>query len=319
MAAISPTQSNAQAALAAFLGQVLPGTPGVIPTIFAGTIAGALLTVSSIIMGTIGLGSPLLGAAAGTVILSQASGPAGGIGVYNLSVSQVAANSITMATGVSIIAGQQNRSAEPANPFFAVITPIRFDRFSTNVDASQDVKFTGSITGNVLTVSAIETGEILLGAMVTGQGIAFGTTITGFLTGTGGTGTYQVSQSQTVAVDTLSAGWKTLTQNAQITIQIDFHSSDTTAGDFAQTVSTALRDPYGVDFFAGLAAPLNGVVPLIADDPVQRPFINAENQYEWRWSLDCKLEMNQTIIVPQTYADSADVTLVDVLAVYPLS
>jgi hypothetical protein len=319
MPMISPTQSNAQAALSSFLSQVLPGVAGAQPAVFSGTISGSLLTVSEMFTGAISSYAPLLGAAPGSIILSQASGSSGGIGTYNISVSQIASNSKTMATGVSIIAGQQNRAMEPVNPFFVVMTPIRFDRFATNVDYSDDVKFVGSIASNVLTVTHVDTGVLTPGATVFGANVVAGTTIIYQMTGApiGGIGTYQVSKSQTILSETLSAGWKTLTQDAQITIQIDFHSSDTTAGDFAQTVSTALRDAYGVDFFASLAIPLNGVVPLYADDPVQRPFVNAENQFEWRWSLDCRLEVIQTIRVPEQYSDSATVTLVDVPAIFP--
>lgn len=59
--------------------------------------------------------------------------------------------------------------------------------------------FTGSISLTTLTVTAIPAGNIALGQYVTGSGVAAGTQIVKFLTGAGGTGTYQVSTSQTVA------------------------------------------------------------------------------------------------------------------------
>ena len=80
---------------------------------------------------------------------------------------------------------------------------------------------------------------------------------------------------------------------------------------------TALRDEFGVAFFAALAPPLNGVVPLYADDPRQTPFINSEQQYEWRWVIEVCLQVDQTVTVPQTYSDSATVDVVDVSAAYP--
>lgn len=322
MATISPTQSNVQAALAAFLSAVLPGTAGTSAAVFVGSIVGKTLTVSRMIVGTILPGCPVLGAAPGTTVVSQISGPIGGAGVYAVSQSQTAGNPPTGATfssGVSIIAGQPNRAVEPANPYFAVITPPRFTRAATNVDSMQDVKFSGSIAGTVMTVSAIAVGEIEVGAAVFGSGVAAGTSVVALGTGTGGIGTYVVAPSQNLAGETLSAGWKTLTQTAIADVEIDFHSPDTLAGDFAQIVSTAIRDEFGVDFFAGLAAPLNGVVPLYADDPHQVPFINAENQYEWRWILEAKVEVDQSIRVPQQFADAVDLTLVDVPAVYPLA
>ena len=63
--------------------------------------------------------------------------------------------------------------------------------------------FTGSISGNVLTVTGITQGALALGQTLSGTGIANGTTITAFGTGAGGNvndnGTYTVSISQTVS------------------------------------------------------------------------------------------------------------------------
>jgi hypothetical protein len=69
--------------------------------------------------------------------------------------------------------------------------------------------FTGSITGNILTVTAIASGAIAQGQTLSGTGITAGTKITQFLTGAGGnineTGTYQVNISQSVASTTITA------------------------------------------------------------------------------------------------------------------
>lgn len=55
--------------------------------------------------------------------------------------------------------------------------------------------FTGSITLDTLTVTAIPAGDIALGQYVTGSGVTAGTKVIDFLTGSGGIGTYQVNQS----------------------------------------------------------------------------------------------------------------------------
>ncbi len=65
--------------------------------------------------------------------------------------------------------------------------------------------FIGSITGNVLTVTSLATGALSVGMLVTGAGIATGTTITSLDTGRGGNttaalGTYRVNVSQTSGV-----------------------------------------------------------------------------------------------------------------------
>ena len=69
--------------------------------------------------------------------------------------------------------------------------------------------FTGSISGNVLTVTGIASGAIAQGQTLSGTGITAGTKITQFLTGAGGNinevGTYQVNISQTVASTSIMA------------------------------------------------------------------------------------------------------------------
>lgn len=58
---------------------------------------------------------------------------------------------------------------------------------------------TGSISSTTLTVSAVTSGVIGLGSIISGTGVTAGTYISAFGTGTGGTGTYTVSASQTVS------------------------------------------------------------------------------------------------------------------------
>jgi hypothetical protein len=69
--------------------------------------------------------------------------------------------------------------------------------------------FTGSITGNILTVTGIASGAIAQGQTLKGTGILAGTKITQFLTGAGGNvnevGTYMLNNSQTVASTTITA------------------------------------------------------------------------------------------------------------------
>jgi hypothetical protein len=58
--------------------------------------------------------------------------------------------------------------------------------------------FTGSISGTTLTVSAISAGYLGVGSVIAGSGVTGGTTITAFVSGLGGAGTYTVSVSQTI-------------------------------------------------------------------------------------------------------------------------
>jgi hypothetical protein len=65
---------------------------------------------------------------------------------------------------------------------------------------------TGSISGNVFTDATHLSGSFAIGQTLVGIGVATGTTITGFLTGTGSNngGTYTVSIPQTVTSTTIS-------------------------------------------------------------------------------------------------------------------
>lgn len=65
--------------------------------------------------------------------------------------------------------------------------------------------FTGSISTTTLTVTAMISGTIAVGQMVTGTGVAVGTIITALGTGTGGTGTYTVGISQTASSTTMTS------------------------------------------------------------------------------------------------------------------
>ena len=62
---------------------------------------------------------------------------------------------------------------------------------------------TASISGTTLTVSAVSSGTLYLGQTIQGVGVSANTMITAFGTGTGGTGTYTVSTSQTVSSETM--------------------------------------------------------------------------------------------------------------------
>lgn len=64
---------------------------------------------------------------------------------------------------------------------------------------ARQVQVTGSISTTTLTVTAVTSGVLAVGQLITGANIAPGTYITALGTGTGGTGTYTVSVSQTAA------------------------------------------------------------------------------------------------------------------------
>lgn len=63
---------------------------------------------------------------------------------------------------------------------------------------SSNAVVTGTIAGTVLTVSAVTSGTLAVGQFITGTGIAAGTYIASLGSGTGGTGTYNLNQANTV-------------------------------------------------------------------------------------------------------------------------
>lgn len=75
---------------------------------------------------------------------------------------------------------------------------------NTNVYAPS-ASVTGSIATTVLTVTAVGSGTLVPGQVISGTGVTVGTYITSLGTGTGGTGTYNVSASQTASSTTITA------------------------------------------------------------------------------------------------------------------
>lgn len=69
---------------------------------------------------------------------------------------------------------------------------------------------TGSISTTTLTITAVASGALAVGSVISGTGVTVGTTITAFGSGTGGAGTYTVSASQTVSSTTITSGTLTV-------------------------------------------------------------------------------------------------------------
>lgn len=72
-------------------------------------------------------------------------------------------------------------------------------RYTWFISAPSSAIFTGSISTTTLTVTSVQSGTIAVGQAIFGQGMAQNTVITALGTGSGGVGTYTVSDSQTVA------------------------------------------------------------------------------------------------------------------------
>jgi hypothetical protein len=85
---------------------------------------------------------------------------------------------------------------------YIVDETYRYCWFISNPSAAT---FTGSISGTTLTVTSVLSGTIAVGQAIFGQGVDQNTVITALGTGSGGVGTYTVSDSQTVASTTINS------------------------------------------------------------------------------------------------------------------
>ena len=142
-----------------------PSTANYIGAAITGTISGKILTVTGVTSGAVAQGQTLSGV---------------GISGVNTKIVEF----LTGAGGNVNEAGTYRLNNDATTP-----TPA----------------FTGSISGTTLTVSAISTGYLGTGAIISGTGVTAGTTITAVLNASGGVGTYQVSASQSVASVAMTA------------------------------------------------------------------------------------------------------------------
>jgi len=138
------------------------------------SISGTTLTINSgVTTGVFAIGMVLtgIGVSDNTTITAMISPTGGGVGTYTVSVSQTV--SATTITGT----------------------------LSPNTGGSSS----SSISGTTLTVGGTVTGRFTIGMILTGSGVTAGTTIRSMITGTGGSGTYEVSASQTVSSTAITA------------------------------------------------------------------------------------------------------------------
>ena len=142
-----------------------PSTANYIGASITGSIVGKVLTVTGVTSGAVALGQTLSG----------------------IGVNGVATRIVEFLTGAG---GNVNEAGT----------------YRLNFDATTPAPaFTGSISGTTLTVSAIATGYLGAGAVISGTGVTAGTTISSVISASGGVGTYTVSVSQSVASVAMTA------------------------------------------------------------------------------------------------------------------
>jgi hypothetical protein len=170
------------------------GTGGVCT---AGTIAGTVLTVGGNITGSFQVGQTITGTGvtSGTQITSFGTGT-GGAGTYNLSASSTVSSPVTI-TGklIYVVRGIECDVTGNGDDIGGVRSGMDMSSFnSSNVYRGANAT-SCTISGSVLTVGGTVTGTFKVGQTIIGEGVPPNTTIQSFGTGTGGTGTYNLSTS----------------------------------------------------------------------------------------------------------------------------
>jgi hypothetical protein len=219
-------------------------------------------------------------------------------------------------SGTEVVRGQDNLVAEPIGPDFVVMTPLMMPRLGTNEVTYRDNAVVGSIAGTVLTITDVLRGPLEPGMLLldVAQTIAAGTVVGAPLSGSavvGGTGTYAVSPSQSVASVTMYAGLRSDLVATELTVQCDVHGPSSTNN--SRVIEGLWRSEYACD---ALAASGFDVAPLYCADPRQVPFVNDSGLVETRWSLDLHMQWNPVIGTPQEFTEEVVVTAVEAATEY---
>jgi hypothetical protein len=109
----------------------------------------------------------------------------------------------------------------------------------------QTAAFTGSISSTVLTVVAVSSGTLAVGQEVRGAGVTAGTLIVSLGTGTGTTGTYNVSNSQSISSESMTSNTPTVSYDP-VTGAFYVVSSTTGASSTMTYASGAMAAPLGL-------------------------------------------------------------------------
>ena len=97
-------------------------------------------------------------------------------------------------------------------------------------------------------------------------------------------------------------------QGTLLRVQLDCYGAN--SQDWAVALATILRTEFACRILAPCA-------PLFADAPMQAALINSEAQYEQRWIVGANLQYNPVVSTPMQFADTAEVTLINVDERFP--
>ncbi|WP_048996427.1 phage neck terminator protein [Burkholderia multivorans] len=111
--------------------------------------------------------------------------------------------------------------------------------------------------------------------------------------------------------DVPGAGAQNVKRSTRFDVQIDCYGA--TSAENAAIISTLLRSEYACQSFKASGF---DVQPLYADDPKQMPIVDDSDQWLERWTFSAVLQYNPVVTVPQDFAATLNVNLVNVDASY---
>lgn len=205
---------------------------------FTGSITGTVLTVSAVATGALFPGQTLSGGSGANLVnpaatvLSQLSGTKGGVGTYQLSLSQTFTSGTIAGSGGTLTVGGT------VTGYFAagqVISGSSVLAGSTILSAISGAGIAGTYavsgaqtlssqainaTGGLLTIGGTVTGAFAVNDLVVGAGISASTSIIAAITGTGGAGTYLVNNGQTITSQTINVNSNTETKWVALSVAL---------------------------------------------------------------------------------------------------
>lgn len=175
-------------------------------------------------------------------------------------------------------------------------TPRNFSKWSHGAAV-----FTASVSGNVMTVTHLASGEILPYQTLVGAGIPSGVVVQAFGTGSGGVGTYILNQQLTVLSESITSAavevtiqeqaYETTFQVSGLSTQDPANPNQLTASDIVNYASAIMQSGTTV---ASIEA--QGVGVLKVSD-IRNPYFSDDRvRYEASPSFDFTLTHKQTII-----------------------
>ncbi|HAU5488810.1 hypothetical protein BS416_12075 [Cronobacter sakazakii] len=93
------------------------------------------------------------------------------------------------------------------------------------------------------------------------------------------------------------------TEVRQADIQVDIYGDN--AGDRAVALETLFASSYGYEKIKVID---DRLAPLYSTAAIQAPMINAESQWQERWTMTLSLQAHITVSLPQDYFEKIDFT-----------